>query len=152
MPKFVLKEMECLYLEELRTCINTLMANLESLPVAKGAEGRLGFQKLKRYNHKWVLISLFLGALYLSRRSKSLTLSLSLSLHDANRMFTALSSRVIVEKMPCSSLQRFNERYHAFCVSFSYPVSLFWCKWCIPCLLRLQSTSFVSLEAGTLSL
>lgn len=52
MPKFVLKEMECLYLEELRTCINTLMANLESLPVAKGAEGRLGFQKLKRYNHK----------------------------------------------------------------------------------------------------
>lgn len=53
MPKFVLKEMECLYLEELRSCINTLMANLESLPVAKGTDGsRLGFQKLKRYNHK----------------------------------------------------------------------------------------------------
>lgn len=58
MPKFVLKEMECLYLEELRTCINTLMANLESLPVARGAEGRLGFQKLKRYNHKYVLYTL----------------------------------------------------------------------------------------------
>lgn len=53
MPKFVLKEMECLYLEEIRTCINTLMGNLESLPVAKGTDSsRLGFQKLKRYNHK----------------------------------------------------------------------------------------------------
>lgn len=52
MPKFVLKEMECLYLEELRSCINTLMVNLESLPVAKGAESRYGLQKLKRYNHK----------------------------------------------------------------------------------------------------
>lgn len=39
-------------MEELRSCVDTLMANLESLPVAKGAEGRLGFQKLKRYNHK----------------------------------------------------------------------------------------------------
>ena len=52
LPKFVLKEMECMYLEELRSCVDTLMANLESLPVAKGTEGRLGFQKLKRYNHK----------------------------------------------------------------------------------------------------
>nr|XP_042901985.1 calcium-dependent secretion activator isoform X9 [Parasteatoda tepidariorum] len=49
MPKFVLKEMESLYIEELRSSINQLMLNLESLPVSKtGAEGKYGLQKLKR--------------------------------------------------------------------------------------------------------
>jgi calcium-dependent secretion activator len=37
MPKFVLKEMESLYIEELKSSINLLMANLESLPVSKGS-------------------------------------------------------------------------------------------------------------------
>ncbi|XP_076313515.1 calcium-dependent secretion activator 1 isoform X3 [Tachypleus tridentatus] len=54
MPKFVLKEMESLYIEELRSSINQLMVNLESLPVSKGsAEGKYGLQKLKRYNHSF---------------------------------------------------------------------------------------------------
>uniref|UniRef100_A0A336KFR6 CSON009414 protein n=1 Tax=Culicoides sonorensis TaxID=179676 RepID=A0A336KFR6_CULSO len=35
MPKFVLKEMESLYIEELKSSINLLMANLESLPVSQ---------------------------------------------------------------------------------------------------------------------
>lgn len=35
MPKFVLKEMESLYIEELKSSINLLMANLESLPVLR---------------------------------------------------------------------------------------------------------------------
>ncbi|KAK8722386.1 hypothetical protein OTU49_012439 [Cherax quadricarinatus] len=52
MPKFVVKEMESLYLEELKTSINLLMANLESLPVSKcSQEGKYGLQKLKKYNH-----------------------------------------------------------------------------------------------------
>lgn len=52
MPKFVLKEMESLHVEELRSSINQLMLNLESLPVSKGsAESKYGLQKLKRYNH-----------------------------------------------------------------------------------------------------
>ncbi|XP_064486582.1 calcium-dependent secretion activator 1-like isoform X3 [Ornithodoros turicata] len=52
MPKFVLKEMESLHIEELRSSINQLMVNLESLPVSKGsAESKYGLQKLKRYNH-----------------------------------------------------------------------------------------------------
>ncbi|XP_029833230.1 calcium-dependent secretion activator isoform X10 [Ixodes scapularis] len=52
MPKFVLKEMESLHVEELRSSINQLMVNLESLPVSKGsAESKYGLQKLKRYNH-----------------------------------------------------------------------------------------------------
>ncbi|XP_037951323.1 calcium-dependent secretion activator-like [Teleopsis dalmanni] len=52
MPKFVLKEMESLYVEELKSSINLLMANLESLPVSKGTmDSKYGLQKLKRYNH-----------------------------------------------------------------------------------------------------
>ena len=36
MPKFVLKEMESLYIEEQNAAINTLKSNLESLPVQQG--------------------------------------------------------------------------------------------------------------------
>ncbi|XP_029908381.1 calcium-dependent secretion activator 1 isoform X3 [Myripristis murdjan] len=45
-PKFVSKEMEAMYVEELRSSVNLLMANLESMPVSKGGEFKL--QKLKR--------------------------------------------------------------------------------------------------------
>lgn len=53
MPKFVLKEMESLYIEELRSSINQLMVNLESLPVSKGnfSDSKYGLQKFRRYNH-----------------------------------------------------------------------------------------------------
>ncbi|CAK1546764.1 unnamed protein product [Leptosia nina] len=53
MPKFVLKEMESLYIEELKSSINLLMANLESLPVSKGgADSKYGLHKIKRYNNR----------------------------------------------------------------------------------------------------
>ncbi|KAG7522518.1 hypothetical protein JOB18_024246 [Solea senegalensis] len=45
-PKFVSTDMEALYVEELRSSVNLLMANLESLPVSKG--GPDFKQKLKR--------------------------------------------------------------------------------------------------------
>uniref|UniRef100_A0AAY4C5J4 Calcium-dependent secretion activator 1-like n=1 Tax=Denticeps clupeoides TaxID=299321 RepID=A0AAY4C5J4_9TELE len=45
-PKFVSKEMETMYIEELKSSVNQLMANLESMPVSKGGEFKL--QKLKR--------------------------------------------------------------------------------------------------------
>jgi hypothetical protein len=38
MPKFVLKEMDTLYVDELKKNINDLMSNLESLPVRGGSE------------------------------------------------------------------------------------------------------------------
>lgn len=57
MPKFVLKEMESLYFEELRMSVNKLMINLDNLPVLKGNqtgnESRVGYglgQKFRRYN------------------------------------------------------------------------------------------------------
>uniref|UniRef100_A0A8C9S5C6 Ca2+-dependent activator protein for secretion a n=1 Tax=Scleropages formosus TaxID=113540 RepID=A0A8C9S5C6_SCLFO len=43
---FVSKEMEGMYIEELKSSVNLLMANLESMPVSKGGEFKL--QKLKR--------------------------------------------------------------------------------------------------------
>uniref|UniRef100_A0A669EY79 Ca2+-dependent activator protein for secretion a n=1 Tax=Oreochromis niloticus TaxID=8128 RepID=A0A669EY79_ORENI len=45
-PRFVSREMEAMYIEELRSSVNLLMANLESMPVSKGGEFKL--QKLKR--------------------------------------------------------------------------------------------------------
>ncbi|XP_019765396.1 calcium-dependent secretion activator isoform X3 [Dendroctonus ponderosae] len=52
-PKFLLKEMELLYVEEQKAAINLLMTNLESLPVSKGStDSKYGLQKLKRYNHR----------------------------------------------------------------------------------------------------
>ncbi|XP_046882246.1 calcium-dependent secretion activator 1 [Hypomesus transpacificus] len=45
-PKFVSKEMEAMYIEELKSSVNQLMANLESMPVSKGGDFKL--QKLKR--------------------------------------------------------------------------------------------------------
>uniref|UniRef100_A0A8C4ZYA5 Calcium-dependent secretion activator 1 n=1 Tax=Gadus morhua TaxID=8049 RepID=A0A8C4ZYA5_GADMO len=45
-PRFVSKEMEAMFVEELRSSVNLLMANLESMPVSKGGEFKL--QKLKR--------------------------------------------------------------------------------------------------------
>ena len=46
-PKFIAKEMESVYIEELRSSVNLLMANLESLPVSKGGP-EFKLQKLKR--------------------------------------------------------------------------------------------------------
>ncbi|KAM4588579.1 calcium-dependent secretion activator 1-like isoform 2-T4 [Odontesthes bonariensis] len=45
-PRFASREMEVMYIEELRSSVNLLMANLESMPVSKGGEFKL--QKLKR--------------------------------------------------------------------------------------------------------
>ncbi|OAF70001.1 Calcium-dependent secretion activator [Intoshia linei] len=48
-PKFVIKEMELLYIEEQRLIINNLMETLESVPIIKNvSESRLSLNKLKR--------------------------------------------------------------------------------------------------------
>ncbi|CAJ0946782.1 unnamed protein product [Ranitomeya imitator] len=46
-PRFLTKEMEGMFIEELRASVNLLMANLESLPVSKGGP-EFKLQKLKR--------------------------------------------------------------------------------------------------------
>ena len=75
MPKFVLKEMESLYIEELKSSINLLMANLESLPVSKGgADSKYGLHKIKRYNHRSVFIKINIVLLSLSNNKYMLNL------------------------------------------------------------------------------
>ena len=51
-PSFVVKEMESTYIEELKSTVSLLMANLESVPVAKGGSGdsKYSLNKFKRYN------------------------------------------------------------------------------------------------------
>jgi hypothetical protein len=51
MPKFVVKEMEVMYIDELKASINLLMNNLESLPVTKGTtESKLSMRKMGKFN------------------------------------------------------------------------------------------------------
>ena len=63
MPKFVLKEMESLYIEEMNQSISTLKSNLESLPVQQGNEKmeKKNFPFPKLVNKKWVDNILLLG-------------------------------------------------------------------------------------------
>ncbi len=50
--------MEAMYIDEQKNNINTLMANLESLPVSKGSvDAKYGLPKLKRYNPRYVIDS-----------------------------------------------------------------------------------------------
>lgn len=54
MPKFVLKEMESLFVEEMNSAINTLKSNLESLPVQQGktSDSKYVLPKFKKLNQK----------------------------------------------------------------------------------------------------
>ncbi|KAM5148942.1 calcium-dependent secretion activator 1 isoform 3-T3 [Mantella aurantiaca] len=53
-PRFVSKEMENLYIEELKSSVNLLMANLESMPVSKGGS-EFKLQKLKRSHNTSII-------------------------------------------------------------------------------------------------
>lgn len=51
LPRFVVKEMDTMYVEELRASVALLMANLESVPVTKGTtDSKYSLNKFKRYN------------------------------------------------------------------------------------------------------
>lgn len=58
MPKFAVKEMELMYVDELKQSVNLLMVNLDSLPVTKGStDSKYSLQKLKRYKFVFLLLS-----------------------------------------------------------------------------------------------
>jgi hypothetical protein len=52
MPKFVLKEMEVLYIEEMNAAINKLKANLESVPVQQGKNAGSKIKFTNKLNKK----------------------------------------------------------------------------------------------------
>ena len=52
MPKFIIKGMENIYIEEQKGAISQLMMNLEQFPVGKaGSDGKNALYKMKRYVH-----------------------------------------------------------------------------------------------------
>ncbi|XP_068109875.1 calcium-dependent secretion activator 1 isoform X8 [Hyperolius riggenbachi] len=53
-PRFVSKEMENMYIEELKSSVNFLMGNLESMPVSKGGS-EFKLQKLKRSHNTSII-------------------------------------------------------------------------------------------------
>lgn len=62
MPKFVVKDMETLYIDEVRSSINLLISNLESVPVTPKGSGGGGSRKTKersrsRYLRLYVRVS-----------------------------------------------------------------------------------------------
>ncbi|XP_065220918.1 calcium-dependent secretion activator [Planococcus citri] len=80
LPKFILKEMDMMYIDELKNNINTLMANLESLPVSKGTvDAKYGLPKLKRYNPSFAV-----------RRSSSALAKLDSELADSEMHLTKM--------------------------------------------------------------
>lgn len=52
MPKFVLKEMEVLYIEEMNAAINKLKSNLESVPVQQGKNAGSKIKFANKLNKK----------------------------------------------------------------------------------------------------
>lgn len=75
------KEMEAMYIEELKSSVNQLMANLESMPVSKGGEFKI--QKLKR-GHNTSIIDM--GQEDENTLSKSdVVLSFTLEVHSLMR-------------------------------------------------------------------
>lgn len=74
--------MEAMYIEELKSSVNQLMANLESMPVSKGGEFKL--QKLKR-GHNTSIIDM--GQEDENQLSKSdVVLSFTLEVQDVDIM------------------------------------------------------------------
>ncbi|KAK1799536.1 hypothetical protein P4O66_000418 [Electrophorus voltai] len=86
-PKFVSKDMEAMYMEELRSSVNLLMANLESMPVSKGGEFKL--QKLKRGHNPSVIDMGQEDENQLSKSDVVLSFTLEVpSFHSSNHTFT----------------------------------------------------------------
>ena len=50
MPKFVLKDMEGLFIEEMNIAVSTLRNNLESLPVQQGGKNETLTRKMRWIN------------------------------------------------------------------------------------------------------
>lgn len=56
MPKFVVKDMETLFIDETRQSINLLISNLESVPVTPRSQGIGSKKKNARGRNRCVLI------------------------------------------------------------------------------------------------
>ncbi|XP_041705435.2 calcium-dependent secretion activator 2 isoform X2 [Coregonus clupeaformis] len=92
-PKFVSKDMEAMYIEELRSSVNLLMANLESLPVAKG--GPDFKQKLKRSSMNNSFLDMGEETEFLSKSDVVLSFTLEIVIVEVQGLKSVAPNRIV---------------------------------------------------------
>uniref|UniRef100_A0A6Q2ZG84 Calcium dependent secretion activator 2 n=1 Tax=Esox lucius TaxID=8010 RepID=A0A6Q2ZG84_ESOLU len=92
-PKFLSKDMEGMYIEELRSSVNLLMANLESLPVAKG--GPDFKQKLKRSSINNSFLDMGDETEFLSKSDVVLSFTLEIVIVEVEGLKSVAPNRIV---------------------------------------------------------
>ncbi|XP_016536110.1 calcium-dependent secretion activator 1 isoform X3 [Poecilia formosa] len=92
-PRFVSREMEAMYIEELRSSVNLLMANLESMPVSKGGEFKL--QKLKRGHNTSIMDMGQEDENLLSKSDVVLSFTLEVVIMEVQGLKSLASNRIV---------------------------------------------------------
>nr|XP_029524335.1 calcium-dependent secretion activator 2-like [Oncorhynchus nerka] len=92
-PKFVSKDMEAMYIEEMRSSVNLLMANLESLPVSKG--GPNFKQKLKRSSMNNSFLDMGDETEFLSKSDVVLSFALEIVIVEVQGLKSVAPNRIV---------------------------------------------------------
>uniref|UniRef100_A0A8C7IKS2 Calcium dependent secretion activator 2 n=1 Tax=Oncorhynchus kisutch TaxID=8019 RepID=A0A8C7IKS2_ONCKI len=92
-PKFVSKDMEAMYIEEMRSSVNLLMANLESLPVSKG--GPNFKQKLKRSSMNNSFLDMGDETEFLSKSDVVLSFALEIVIVEVQGLRSVAPNRIV---------------------------------------------------------